>query len=365
VRSLGKLLAIDPGFDARNVLTLRLTIPPGALQRDSMPGFYTQLIERLRAIPGVADVALNNCIPLARGCNGTRMRRLDDGSTDMSAATSVDVHWASPAWFDVMRVRLEQGRVFTNADRMGAPKVVLINESAARTLFPGENPIGKRVAVQQGGFDTGAEIVGVVGDIRKIVDSAAGPATYLPYHQSPRSGMIVFLRTKNDPAAVGPDVRRALREIAPRYAVSGIQPMTERAAAATAQARFHAILFAAFAATALSLALIGIYGVMSLAVAARTREIGIRIALGADRHLVQRLVIREGLALVSAGAVIGVAGALWSTRVLQNLLYDLKPSDPMTYAAILALLAAAALIASWIPARRASRVDPVVALRSE
>ena len=161
------------------------------------------------------------------------------------------------------------------------------------------------------------------------------------------------------------DVRRAIHELAPQYPVYDIQPMTARAAGAAAQARFSAVLLGLFAATALTLATIGIYGVMALAVTARTREIGIRIALGADQHRVRRLVVSEGVALVSVGAILGLAGALACTRVLQKLLFDLSPTDPVTYCAIVALLALATVAASWIPARRASNVDPVVALRAD
>ena len=366
IRSLTKLLAIDTGYDGRDVLTVRMTIPPGGLTRDSMPGFYEALLVRLRALPGVTDASLNNCAPLAGGCNGTRFVRMEGAAeVDFSKGTSGGVHFASPTWFATMRVPLKQGRVFTSTDRIGAPKVLVINERAARVMFPNENPLGKRIAVGQGGFGDGAEIVGIVGDVRQVVDSAAAPQVYLPYSQAPRPGMMIFLRTERDLSSLTLDVRRTLREIAPRYPVYDIQPMTTRSAGATAQTRFNAMLLGLFAATALSLAAIGIYGVMSLAVATRTREIGIRIAWGADHARVRRLVVGEGLGLVSVGALIGLVGALWSTRVLQKLLYDLKPSDPLTYVAIVALLGVAALLASWIPARRAARVDPIVALRSE
>jgi ABC-type antimicrobial peptide transport system permease subunit len=177
--------------------------------------------------------------------------------------------------------------------------------------------------------------------------------------------MMIFIRSTRDPVALAADVRRAVREIAPQYPVYDMQTMNARAADATARARFSAVLLTLFALTALSLAAIGIYGVMSLAVSARTREIGIRIALGADRSRVQGLVVGEGIALVSLGVVIGVGGALVCTRVLRSLLFDLTPSDPVTYVTIVAVLGAAAIVASWIPARRASRVDPVVALRAE
>ncbi|MEP6494306.1 MAG: ABC transporter permease [bacterium] len=365
IRSLTKLLAIDPGFDARNLLTVRLTVPPGGLARDSLPGFYTQLTERLGAIPGVTSVGLASCPPLNAGCNASVIEFKDRPPVEMARQPLVGVNWVTAGFFSAARVPLKRGRMFTAADRAGAPKVVLMNDMAARRFWPGENPIGKRVAIGQGGFGDGAEVIGIVGDVRQSADSAAKPDAYLPYAQSPRGGMMIFIRTASNPDAFGTEMRRALHEIAPRYPVYDMQPMTTRAAAATAQARFSAVLLGLFAATALSLAVIGIYGVMSLAVAARTREIGIRIALGADQNRVQRLVVGEGLALVSVGAAIGLVGALFSTRVLQSLLFDLTSSDPLTYVSIVALLAGAAIIASWLPARRASRVDPVVALRAD
>jgi ABC-type antimicrobial peptide transport system permease subunit len=176
---------------------------------------------------------------------------------------------------------------------------------------------------------------------------------------------MIFVRTTRNAAAIGPDVRRAIRQLAPAYPIHDMQSLSSRTAGATAQARFSAMVLALFAATALALAVVGIYGVMSLAVATRTREIGIRMALGADHRRVQRLVVSEGMSLVAIGALIGCAGALVSTRVLQTLLFDLQPSDPLTYASILVLLGCAAAAANWIPARRASRVDPVEALRAD
>jgi putative ABC transport system permease protein len=365
IRSLTKLLAIDPGFDAHNLLTTRLTIPPGGLARDSLPGFYSQLTERLRALPGVTNVGLASCAPLSGGCNQTLIDFKDRPSVELAQQPLVGVHWVTSEFFAAARVPLKRGRLFTTTDRVGAPKVLLINETAARKFWPNEDPIGKRVGIGQGGFSDGAEVIGIVGDIRQSQDSAAKPDTYMSYYQSPRAGMMIFIRTAGDPSAIGGDVRRTLHDIAPQYPVYDMLPMTERAASATAQARFSAVLLGLFAATALSLAVVGIYGVMSLAVTARTREIGIRIALGADQRRVQRLVVGEGLALVSGGAAIGLAGALVSTRVLQSLLFDLTASDPFTYVSIVVLLGVAALVASWLPARRASRVDPVVALRAD
>jgi ABC-type antimicrobial peptide transport system permease subunit len=201
--------------------------------------------------------------------------------------------------------------------------------------------------------------------VRQKPDSEPRPEAYIAYAQAPRPGAVVFLRTARPPASLGDDVRRAVREVAPTLPIYDMQTMEARTANATARTRFTATLLALFAATALSLAAIGIYGVMSLAVSARTRELGIRIALGADRARVQRLVLGEGLSLAATGAVIGIAAALFATRVLRTMLYGLAPSDPVTYVGVAIVLAAAAAAASWLPARRASRIDPIEALRAE
>jgi putative ABC transport system permease protein len=255
--------------------------------------------------------------------------------------------------------------VFSNADRPDAPKVVVINETAAHTFWPDEDPIGKRVGVGQDAIENAAEVIGIVRGARQFVDSLPRPEVYLPYAQSPRSEMVIFVRTDRAPLSLVAGLRRAIHELAPQYPVYDVQTMTARAGGAAAQARFCTVLLVLFAATALSLAVVGIYGVMALAVTARTREIGIRIALGADGHRVGRQVVSEGLALVSVGVVFGLAGALGCTRVLQALLFDLSPTDPVTYVGIVAVLGLATLAASWVPARRAARVDPVVALRAD
>jgi predicted permease len=276
----------------------------------------------------------------------------------------VGVHWVSPSWFQTMRVPLVRGRMFSAQDRLGSPKVVLINEEAARRYFPREDPIGKRVAVYQGGFNTGAEVIGIVGDVRfGTIDSAAVPDTYISYGQSRISRMMIFARTAGDPAALAPSIRAAVRELAPQFPVYDVQPMTSRVSTASAQARFSAVLLGLFAAVALALAVMGIYGVMSFAVAQRTREIGIRMALGADRRRVLGLILSEGVLLAGVGVVLGVAGALAATRALRSMLFEVTPTDPWTYGAMVAVLALAALGASLIPARRAAGVDPMIALR--
>jgi predicted permease len=363
IRSLGNLLHVNPGFDGRNLLTLRLSIPEGEVMPDSMPGFYERLQEEIAAVPGVQQVSLQDCPPLNNGCNGTIMTFLDRPQQATGNAM-VGVHWVSPSWFGTLRVPLERGRLFSETDRLGTPKVVLINQEAARRYFPGEDPIGKKVGVYQGGFHTGAEVIGIVGDVRYgTIDSTARPDVYISYGQARLPRMMVFVRAASDPSALVPSVREAIRRVAPRIPVHDIQPMSRRLASASAQARFSTVLLGAFAAIALSLAVMGIYGVLSFAVAERTREIGIRMALGADRGSVLSLIVREGALLAGVGAVIGVVAALGATRVLRSMLFEVTTNDPWTYGAMIAVLALAALAASWLPARRAAGVDPTIALR--
>jgi putative ABC transport system permease protein len=265
-----------------------------------------------------------------------------------------------------MRVPLLRGRNFAATDRTGAPKVVLINETAARKFWPGEDPIGKPIGVGQGGFGDRAEIVGVIADIRYgAMDSAPMPDVFIPLAQSPRSSMVLFIRTAADPRTLAAGIRGEVRALDQNLPVYDLKTMTERVSDATASARFSAILLGIFAAIALVLSAIGVYGVLSYAVTQRTHEIGIRIALGAEPRDVLALVVGRGLVLSAAGLALGVAAALASTRIMTTLLYDVKPTDPPTYVVITGFLALAALVASYIPARRATRVDPLIALRSE
>jgi predicted permease len=365
LRSLANLLQVNPGFDSDGLLTLRLTMPRGTIARDSLPGFYERLTSDLSALPGVTGVALGDSPPLAGGGNITVIQFKDRPPVTDNEAPLIGVHWITPAWFSVMRVPLKRGRLLNDDDRAGAAKSVVISESAAGKFWPGEDPIGKRVGIGQGGFNDGATVVGVIGDVRyHTIDSLPHPDVYIAYAQSPAARMMIFIRTAHDPLSLAAAARRTVNALVPGVPVFDIKTMASRTAVATAQARFSAALLALFAATALALAVIGIYGVMSFMVVQRTREIGIRMALGADRRQVQRLVIKEGFWLATTGTVLGVGAAVGLTRVLRSLLFDVKPGDPMTYVSIVALLAVAAGVASWIPARRASRVEPTEALRA-
>jgi len=364
IRSLAKLLAVNPGFSSTNILTLRVN--PTSIARDSMADFYTQIRERLSALPGVRSVAIGDCPPLNGGCNGTVITFPDRAQVSLDLAPDIGAHTVTPTWFGTLQVPLIRGRLITDADRLNTPKVMLISESAARKFWPNDDPIGKRAAIYQSGFDTGAEVIGVVGDVRyNTIDSLPRPDAYVSFYQSPRSRMMIFIHTVGDPTSVAGPARRVLHELVPEYPVYDIQTLRARVAASSAHARFSAVLLGLFALVALVLAVVGIYGVMAFAVLERTREIGIRIALGAGRGQVLRMVIGEGISLAAIGLLLGVFSALALTRVLTSLLYDVAPSDPVTYAGLVVLLAGTALVAAWIPARRAARVDPVVALKGE
>jgi predicted permease len=368
IRSLANLLGVNAGFDPRDVLTVRLTMPRGVVAHDSLPGFYDRLLTELGGLPGVTNVALGDSPPLGGGSNTTRINFNPPGvdPTLASKLPIVGVHWITPSWPATLGVPLKRGRLFNADDRLGAPKSILVSESAARKFWPGEDPIGKRAGIWQGGFDDGATVVGVIGDVRyHTIDSLPITDVYIPYAQSPAPRMMIFMRTsRGEPLTLVPAVRRIVSGLVPGLPVFDIQSMATRSAVATAQARFSASLLALFAAAALALAAIGIYGVMSFMVLQRTREIGIRMALGAQRSQVLRAVIGEGLALAGFGGAIGVVAAVAFTRVLRSMLFDVKLDDPATYTSIVVLLGLIALGASWLPARKAARVEPTEALRS-
>jgi ABC-type antimicrobial peptide transport system permease subunit len=242
----------------------------------------------------------------------------------------------------------------------------MINETAARKLFPGENPLGRRIGVGQGGFAQGAEIIGVVADQRfRTMEAPPEPDVYIAYAQSPRPRAIIFLRTSVKPTAVLSGVRREVQRIDPNLPVYDAATMEERVGNATARTRVTGILLALFAGVALVLSLVGIYGVVAYAVTQRTREIGLRIALGAERSAVAGMVLRYGGALVAIGLVVGLLGAFAATRVLRSLLYEVQPTDPTTFGVLTVLTGLVALAGTAAPAWRATRVDPLTALKSE
>jgi putative ABC transport system permease protein len=366
IKSLSHLLGVAPGFTPQGLLSMRFNVPEGS-KRDMMPGFYEGIVERLAALPGVTGVSLQDCPPLSGGCNGTAAVRRDRPETDKSGQADVGVHWIAPGWTRVMGVPLVRGRMFEPTDRVGTQKVVLVNESAAKRLWPNEDAIGKPVSVYQGGFDRDtARVVGIVGDMSySTIDQEARPDFYLSHLQSPRARMMILVRTSGDPLALTPAVRQVVQGLAPGVPLYDVRTMESRTADSTAYARFATLLLGLFAGVALLLAALGTYGVIAFSVTQRTREIGIRVALGASTQQVTRMVVGQGLAIASVGAAVGLVVALATSRVMQNMLYEIKPTDPGTFASIVVLLLLSVAAASWIPARRASRIQPTEALRQE
>ena len=366
IKSLATLLSTNVGFDPRHVLTVRISLPEGTYTPESSDPFFSGLLTRVREIPGVTSAALGNCPPLAGGCNETTITFLDRPPVPGGEGPAAGVHFITPGYLESLRVPLLRGRDFTPADRKGTPKVVLINETAARRFWPGEDPLGKRIGVPQGGFQDGAEIVGIVGDMHfTSTEEPPKPDVFISYHQTSRRSAMLYIRTAGAPEAIVGAVRRTVASIDRSLPVYDVKTMAERAAAATARSRYSATLLAVFAAIALVLAGVGVYGVTAYDVTQRTREIGIRMALGADRRAVLALILRQGLALTLVGTAFGLAVAYAVTRGLQALLYGVAPTDSATFIIITALMAAVATVACVVPAGRAMRINPLIAIRQE
>jgi putative ABC transport system permease protein len=365
IKSFGRLIATRTGVDPNRVLTVRISLP-GAVKPPEVLAFFSQLEKRVAGMPGVVSAGLMNCHALAGGCNGTIIWFRDKPPVPPGSEPFVGVHWASPDYFKTMKIPVLRGRGFTDSDRQGTPKVALINDTAARRFWPGEDPIGQHIGVGQGGFGDRVEVIGIVGDVRYgQMDEPPKPDVYISTLQSPRNSLILYARTAGNPTALVRGVRQEVHALNKDLPVFDTKTMTERISSATARARFSAVLLAVFAGIALALSAVGIYGVMSYVVTQRTREIGIRMALGAKQSDVLGLVLGRGTALAVAGIAIGMGGALASTRVLETMLYEVKPGDLETYVVIGGVLLMVALAASYIPARRATWVDPSSALRAE
>lgn len=367
IRSMDNLLARDPGVEPAGVATARIAIAPDSYQPDSAVGFYARLLDRVRALPGVTAAAVGNCPPLNGGCNGTIIWFRDRPPVPEGQEPLVGVHMVSPGWFPTLGVRMVRGRDFTEADRRGGPKVVVINETAARTFWPGEDPLGKPVAVGQGGFHVGsAEVIGIVEDVRfGTLEEEPRPDVFISWLQAPRPAAMLYVRTAGNPAATVPALRALIRELDPSLPVYDVRTLEDRMALATFRPRYTTWVLGAFAAAALVLAAVGIYALLAYEVTQRRREIGIRMALGADAARVVRGIVGRGMALALAGIAVGVPLAVLLSRSLGALLFGVSPSDPATHAGIALVLAIVAALATAIPARAATRVNPMESIRAE
>jgi predicted permease len=366
VKSVVRLQATELGFVPASVLTVRLVLPAPQYDRARGSQFIVDLMERLASRPDTGSVAFGSCAPLSGGCNRT-MPKLPGGPTPAHWSTGpVGVLWASPAYFDTLGIRLRRGRLFTGHDRAGQPKVVVVNETAARTYWPGEDPIGKRIALGQGGFQDGAEVIGMVADVRYgAVETSVSPDVYLPLLQAPRAFGYLFVRTAAAPVAAVPQIRAAVEALDPNLPLIDVKTMEMRFGEATWRQRSSAWLLGIFAVLALALSATGIYAVMAQGVEQRRREIGVRLALGAARRDILHLIIGRVVAIAAAGIAIGLLVAVPTMPLLGALLYDVTPGDPSVFAVLALMVLGVTLLAGYIPARRATRVDPMITLRAE
>ena len=369
LRSFVRLIDTDPGYDPTNVITAQVDLPPARYaDADVRRVFFQQLLQRVDQLPDVEAAGIVSFLPLGRGEALTILQiegRPQPTRLDERAMARPQV--VSAGYFRAMGMRLVDGRFLTERDGAGGAPVMMINESFARQHFPNEAPIGQRLSMGPGGFQ---EIVGVVGDVRHAgLDAEPTPEVYGSYSQASgqRGSRDVSLavRTTGDPLAIVPFLRSQVLELDPNLPLADVRTMAARVSASVAQPRFYAMLVGLFATVALILAVIGIYGVLSYGVAQREREIGVRMALGATRLEILRLVLGQGMALTGSGIVVGTAAAFGVTRLLSSLLFGVTTTDSVTYVAVPILLAAVALVACYIPARRATRVDPMTALRYE
>ncbi|PYT03208.1 MAG: hypothetical protein DMF60_19095 [Acidobacteria bacterium] len=368
IKSLATLLKVDPGFKPDNTLTMHIALPgskyPSAKQQIA---FFQEVTHRVEALPGVQSVGLISSAPLSGGvyAGGFSIEgRVRASETDDLVA---DRRMISPEYFNALGIPLLKGRGFTDRDDQAATGVVVVSESWARRFLPNEDPIDKRIKL--GGRDSTRpwlSIVGIAGDVRDTaLESDARPCLYIPYPQFPSSGMTLVVRAAFDPARLISGIRDEVWAVDKEQPVTDLKTMDQYIADSVSPRRFNALLLAIFASLALVLASVGIYAVIAYSVTERTHEIGIRVALGAQSSHVIKLVVGRGIALVVVGVMIGLAGALALTRVMTSLLYGVSATDPMTFLIVSMLLFSVALLASYVPARRASKVDPMVSLRRE
>jgi putative ABC transport system permease protein len=367
MKSFLRLQGVDPGFDASNLLTLKVILPWTKYEEGPRQvAFFREAVERMETLPGVQSASVVSALPFAD--LGSRTSFFIDGRPDPAPGEepSTDVRVVDENYFSTMNIPVIAGRTFTEQEAREDRRVIVINQALARVYFPNENPIGKRIRVEMMLDPPLNEIIGVVGDARyQKLDGELYPMVYWAPPQLPDTEMTILLRTAGEPESLAGAARREILAIDKDQPVSDVRTMESWVAESVSRTRFGTLLLGAFSVLALVLAAAGIYGVMSYSVAQRQSEIGVRMALGARARDVLRLVVRQGLALVLVGVALGLLGALALTRVISSLLYGVSATDPWTFAALALLLTGVSWVACYIPARRAARVDPLVALRSD
>jgi putative ABC transport system permease protein len=368
IRSFARLQAVDPGFNASNLLTMRVSLPGRKYDTDQKRlAFFRQATERMQALPGVESVGAVSFLPFGgslyagTGVDISGRPPLPPGQRLTTGVLVTDLNY-----FRTMQLPLRRGRLFTEQEATEMRHVVVINEAFARKHFPGEDPLGRRLTIYMKDDNQLCEIIGIVGDSKfTTLDSAIEPVSYWPHPELTYPGMTFVLRSKGDAANLATSAREVIRSLDGEQPVSEVRTMESLLAKSVSRARFNTLLLAVFALVALLLAAVGIFGVMSYSVAQRTHELGIRLALGAQQSDVLKLVLRQGMKFALLGVVIGLGAAFGLTRLMATLLFGVTATDPLTFAGIALLLTSIALLACYLPARRATKVDPMIALRNE
>jgi predicted permease len=364
-RSFLAVLDVDPGFRTDHLLTMQVSAPPQVSAGEQRLDFYRRLFERIEAVPGVLSVGGNTRLPLA-GTNSTTQVAVEGRVPPEREWPEVDFRRAVHRYFETMQIPLKRGRLFTAADHASAPPVVVINEALARRLFGDADPIGQHLRLGASSPVRQAVIVGIVGDLRhQRLDAAPVPEVYIHYLQGLPNAPLLAIRTAGDPARLAPAIRAAIREVDASIVPLNVRTMDEMRTASVSDRVFLMALIVAFGVLALVLAAVGVYGVLSLVVAERTREIGIRLALGASPRGLVALVVRQALTLAAGGVIAGVVVALMLSPLVSSQLYGIGQRDPLTIAIVSGVLLTMALIAALLPALRVLRVNPVTTLRCD
>jgi len=366
LRSFARLQNVNPGYNAENVLAVGLSIPAARYKEEpQVVAFYERLLDQVSTMPGARSAGLVDALPLA---GGSYLSFVIEGRVLQPTDNEPDAEHrvVSPGYFKAMGIPLIRGRLLSERDHAQSPFATVISETMARRYWPNEDPIGKRINLGDPQTSPWRTIVGIVGDVRNEgLNSEPNPQMYISFTQAPRWSLTLIVRGSGDPTGLIAGVRSKVAGLDRDLPLYNIRTLKQMVAESLARERFGLLLIVTFAGLALMLAGVGVYGVLAYSVTQRTYEIGVRLALGASRRDVLRLVAGQGMKLVSVGVSIGLLAAFTLTRLMTGLLYGVSPTDPLTFIGVAALLAIVALAACYIPARRAAKVDPMAALKCE
>ena len=369
LRSFGRLMHVDPGFDATAVTTYNVSLPSQRYPTlDAQRAFVSTLESKLRATPGVTAAAIGSDLPLDGRNFFISYVIQGQPRPPENQMPAARIESISDDYFKTLGMKPTRGREFSTGDRSGAAKVAIVNQAFVRKNFPSGDAIGKYVELgwTSDGDKRGGTIVGVVPDVRQTaLDTDVEPIIYLPYSQAPRSGLSIAVKARTEKVVLGPTLRSQLAELDAELPMYNLRPMSDIVATSVATERLYMVLLGSFAAVALILSAVGLYGVIAYAVSERTQELGVRVALGASTGRISRMILGEGLVMSVAGIVVGLAASTAATQVLSKLLFGITPGDPVTFVAVSVALVAVALAASYVPARRAAKADPLVAMRGD